>query len=428
MLGNARAPAALKCRIRAADEPCVETRLRDLAPPALAAALCALLAAALGLPTPDFTDYEIQAEPALLALRDGDLAAFLQLAPAYGGSLVLRAPFALMPELWGGGDLALFRSMAAPCLAAGAVIAVVLWSHARARGLPKAACSIALVLVAANPLTLRALEIGHPEELLGAALCVGAGLAAGARRPVLAGVLLGLAIANKPWAALAVVPVLAMSRTGWARLLLAAAAAAGLVLLPLVLAGGAAIDQARAVATTDTSTIFHPWHVWWFIGEPGETTAGFLGGSPGARVPPDWLTEHVRVPIVAIPLAVSVALLPRLRRRPWHEGLLLLALVFLLRCLLDPWSISYYHLPFLLALLAWEVHERRGLPVLSLAVTLAAWLTLVSLPGTIPPDAYALAHLAWSVPLALLMAVRLAAPERLERLVPRWTAGRASRA
>jgi hypothetical protein len=406
----------------------VETRPRELAPAALGAALCALLVGAIGLQTPEFTDYEIQAEPALLALREGDIAAFLQLAPAYGGSLVLRFPFALLPDVWGGGNLALFRSMAVPCIVAGAVLGVVLWSHARARGLPRAACWIALVLSAANPLTLRALEIGHPEELLGAALCVGAGLAAGARRPILAGVLLGLAIAGKPWAVLAVVPVLAMSETGWGRLLLAAGGAAGLVLLPLVLGGGAAIDQARAVATTDASTIFQPWQVWWFLGEPGETTAGFLGGSPGARVPPDWLMEHVRVPIVAIPFAVSVALLTRVRSRPWHEGLLLLSLVFLLRCLLDPWSISYYHLPFLLALLAWEVYERRGLPVLSLGVTLAAWLTLVSLPGTIPPDAYALAHLAWAVPLAVLMAVRLAAPERLERLLPRWTADPVSRA
>jgi hypothetical protein len=36
--------------------------------------------------------------------------------------------------------------------------------------------------------------------------------------------------------------------------------------------------------------------------------------------------------------------------------------------------------------------------------------------------------LAWAVPLAVLMAVRLAAPERLERLLPRWTADPVSRA
>jgi hypothetical protein len=37
---------------------------------------------------------------------------------------VLRAPFALLPDLWGGGDNALFRSMAVPCLLACALLAV----------------------------------------------------------------------------------------------------------------------------------------------------------------------------------------------------------------------------------------------------------------------------------------------------------------
>jgi hypothetical protein len=60
-----------------------------------------------------FTDYEVEAEPSLQALRAGDPGAFLDLLPASGGSLVVRSPFALLPGIWGGGDLALFRSMAA---------------------------------------------------------------------------------------------------------------------------------------------------------------------------------------------------------------------------------------------------------------------------------------------------------------------------
>ena len=63
-------------------------------------------------------------------------------------------------------------------------------------------------LCAANPITLRALDIGHPEELLGAVLCAGAVLAALRGRATLAGVLLGLAMANKAWAVLAIGPVL----------------------------------------------------------------------------------------------------------------------------------------------------------------------------------------------------------------------------
>jgi hypothetical protein len=42
-----------------------------------------------------------------------------------------------------------------------------------------------------------------------------------------------------------------------------------------------------------------------------------------------------------------------------EQALLLLTLVLLLRAALDPWDNVYYHLPFLLALLAYEAHKRR---------------------------------------------------------------------
>ena len=124
----------------------------------------------------------------------------------------------------GGWSTALYRSMAAPCLAAGALLGVLLWRRAAASGTRLIGCLAALVLCAGNPLTIRALEIGHPEELLGGVLCVGAALAAGARRPLAAGLLLGLAVANKPWAVLAIAPVVLMLPAGRMRALTAAAA------------------------------------------------------------------------------------------------------------------------------------------------------------------------------------------------------------
>jgi Glycosyltransferase family 87 len=376
-------------------------RWRDLVAPALVAGACALLAGVLGLLTPAFTDYELEAEPSLQALRDGDWMGFLELAPAYGGSLVLRAPFALLPDLWGGGGDALFRSMAVPCLLAGAILAVALWQRA---GTPLAAW-VALVLVAANPLTLRALEVGHPEELLGGVLCVAAALLAGRDRAVLAGVVLGLAIANKAWAVLAVVPLLAILTSHRPRFLVAAGASAAIVMLPLALAGGA-VEEGAAVART-SGDIFQPWQVWWFLGESGHLVVGTFGDKPGYRVGPEWLTGMAHPLVVLIPVAVSLALLRKLRNRPWHDGLLLLAFALLLRCLLDPWNVSYYALPFLLALIAWEVHAARRPPVLSMAATFLCWLTLVWLTTRVHPDVQAVAYLAWSVPLAALMGARL---------------------
>ncbi len=388
------------------------SRLRDLAVPSLVAAACALGLGAMGMLTPAFTDYEVEVEPALNALRSGDVAGFLGLAPAYGGSLAIRAPFAFLPDLWGGGDLSLFRSMAVPALLAGAILGVVLWSRARSLGRPAVACWIALLLVAGNPLTLRALEIGHPEELLGAVLCVAAALVARTRHAVLAGVLLGLAIANKPWAVLAVLPVLWIAAGGRIRLLAASGATAAAVLVPLMLAGGV-VDQATAVAS-DSGTIFQPWQVWWFFGDTGNVVTGSFGVKADYRTPPGWLPGAMHPLLVLVTLSVSLAMLLRMRGRAWHEGLLLLAFALLLRCVLDPWNVSYYCVPFLIALVAWEVHAHR-FPVLSMAATLLSWVTLVTLPLEVGPDAQALAYLAWTLPLTALLALRLWSPRLLAR-------------
>lgn len=394
---------------------------RDLWLPAVVAAMCGVMLAVLGMPTPAFTDYELEAEPSLQALREGDVAGFLQAAPAYGGSLVLRAPFALLPELWGGGDHALFRMVALPCLLAGAVLALVLFARGRALGRSSGTCWIVLLLVAACPMSLKAVEIGHPEELLGAALCVGAALAAGDRRHVLAGVLLGLAVANKPWAVFAVLPVLAILPAGRVKLLAVAGAVAGAVMLPLVLEGTSA--QMTGAVARDAGTIFQPWQVWWFLGDTGQVVVGNFGVKPGYRVPPEWLTGIAHPLLLAVPLAVSALLYPRVRRRAWHEGLLLLAFAFLLRCVLDTWNISYYSVPFLLSLAAWELHASRRPPVLSLAAALLTWITLVSVPNMAAPDVESLAYLAWSVPLALLLGTRLLWPEKVRAAWPLdiWT-------
>ena len=250
--------------------------------------------------------------------------------------------------------------MAAPCLAAGALLGVLLWRRAAAAGTPLIGCLAALVLCAGNPLTIRALEIGHPEELLGGVLCVGAALAAGARRPLTAGLLLGLAVANKPWAVLAIAPVVLMLPAGRMRALTAAGrrsrgarARCG--------SSAARRSPRRARRAWDGGQIFQPWQAWWFLGEHGQPVMGLLGEKPGFRTPPGWIGDHARPLVVLVPLAVSMLVGLRWRGRPWHDGLLLLALVMLLRCLLDPWNVVDYELPFVLALVAWEVHARPGL-------------------------------------------------------------------
>ncbi|HEV2775198.1 MAG TPA: hypothetical protein VGV90_06380, partial [Solirubrobacteraceae bacterium] len=155
-----------------------------------------------------WNDYDDEVSAAFKALIAGDVAGFLGQVPAYGGSLVLRAPFAGVTAALGGGELAVYRAVSIPCVLAVAIFAVILVRRLDERGRSRGVRALVLGLCVCNPITLPALEIGHPEELLGAVLAIGAVLAAVDRRTILAAVLLGLAIATKAWAVLAIGPVL----------------------------------------------------------------------------------------------------------------------------------------------------------------------------------------------------------------------------
>jgi hypothetical protein len=344
-----------------------------------------------------WTDYELLNEGPLRALVHAHLGAFFQTAPVEGPSLLLRSPFALAAWLWGGSDMAVYRMVAVPGLLAGVVLAVTLW-ELRQRRFPRARWGLLVVaLVAGNPLMLQALSIGHPEELLGAALCVSAVLAALYKRPWLSAVLLGLALGNKAWAILAIGPVmLALDRRRWSVLALASGVAA-LLVAPFLLAETSRGAMMTAGGTYD---MLQPWQVWWPLGEHGHVIHGFFGVlKPGYRLAPGWI-GHVTHPLIAF-LVVPATLMWRRRHGPKPASvdvLLLLALLFLARCVLDAANNSYYHLPFLIALVAWEALARERPPVLSVAAAGLVWLTVVKLPEYISPDAQCAAYLAWTLP------------------------------
>ena len=344
-----------------------------------------------------WSDYELANEGPFRALVHGDLSAFFQSAPIEGPSLLLRAPFAFGAWIWGASDMAIYRMVAVPGLLAGAVLGVVLWSL-RDRLHPKAGWGLAIVLLAAaNPLMLKALEMGHPEEMTGAALCVGAVLAALWKRPYLAAVLLGLALANKAWAVLAIGPVLlALDRHHW-RVLAISFVIPAAVVAPFMLAGEGARQAVFSAGGTDA--VFQPWQIFWPLGAPGEEIHGMFGDlKEGYRAAPDWIAR-VTHPLIAL-LVVPASLLWRRRRPGVASGdvLLLLALLLLARCVLDVANNAYYHLPFLMALLAWEALERERPPVFTLVATSLVWLTVVELPTRISPDLQAATYLAWTVP------------------------------
>ena len=385
----------------------IRARLGQHAPTFVLALAGIAVLSVLGLTGFAFTDYDNEAAPAFLALLNGDVGRFLELCPAYGGSLVLRAPFALVPTLWGGEELAAFRAGALPGLIACAVLATVVVGRMRAAARPRVDRAVVLVLLTASPVAMQALDYGHPEELLGAALCVAAVLSAPGR-PLLAGLLLGLAVANKPWALIAAPVVLATLPAGRRIRPVALAVAVTLVVLAPLLAGSRGQFVEATTAARDTGTIVQPWQAWYLLGEEGNVVRSINGGVRELRYAPGWLTQANR-PLIL--LAAALLTFVWWRRRE-HAGpadpLLLLALVFHVRCLIDPWNFSYYALPALMALAAWEGLDRpRRAPMLSLLYVVGIWQSFEVARERLAPDLLSVLYVGWAVPLALLLGAML---------------------
>ena len=389
-------------------------------------AICLIAWLGLGRWMP-WQDYNLEARPAFDALLGGHLLQFLQIAPGYGGSLLMRAPFVLIGRLAGGGALAIERAAAAPCLLASAVFAVWLLARMRALGRGRTAMALAVFLCAANPITLVAVWQGHPEDLLGAVLCVAAVLLAMDGRPVLSGVLLGLAIANKEWALLATGPVLLALPDRRPRALLSAVAVAAVFTVPFVLAGGGFVTSVKSAAV-NVGGIFQPWQVWWFFGSHAHAVKGACCSvKAGYRTSPGWVETiaHPLIVALTVPLTLLCGLLRRRGcRRPRHDALLLLVLLLLLRCLLDPWDTLYYSLPFLLALLAWETLTFARPPWVALAAPFVAWFIYdEAVPYSLSRGLQAETFLVVAIPALITIAVALYVPGLTTQIAARARRG-----
>ncbi len=318
-----------------------------------------------------FNDFYREALPAYTALTHGHLLGFLRLAPTYVGSLVLRAPFAVIPSIWGGGPRAIYFASALPCMLA--LAAFCTWLAAQPRkGAPagRAARVGVVVLCIFNPITLVALFGGHPEEVLGAVLCVAAVVLAVRGKPGWAGFLVALAVVNKSWALVAVPVVFAVMPTPRRRALITFAMTLLVVLGPIMVARlhGAGTGVSASVTAAGIGGIFNPPQLLWWFGSHA------------------WIVQESRALIVAVAIAFGASWwFIRGRGTPTGSGLsqalLLLTLVFLARAALDPWNNLYYHVPFLFALIAYE-SSRGRMPLLTSAYTLLL-LLVVPLSGVL---------------------------------------------
>jgi hypothetical protein len=348
-------------------------------PPAILMLVSAAGTLLLALTAAMGTDYAWDALPSLDALVRGDLGAYATTQPQMGQlALLVRWPAVELASLLGAGDLWGYRLGALTCLVALGILAVVIARAGLARGLAPSAGVATVVFLVANPVTVRALQLGHPEEAMGAALCVAAVLLARAGRPGIAGLTLGLALATKQWALLAVIPTLIAAPAGTrARIAGIGVAVAGAFTLPAFLVSpGAFIDAMNRPAHGLSE--MRPGNLWHLVATDRRPTAG---GVDLALVP-GWL-RAIAHPGVAL-AGFAFPLVWARRQRPAQVDILaVLALVFLWRCVADPWNHEYYHLPFLVSLACWEVLVRGRMPVLTGVSSAILWVVFarIAQPG-----------------------------------------------
>ena len=304
-------------------------------------------------------DYVIDPGGPIDALVRGDWKEFFANQPLMGSfSLFVRAPF--VAPVFHNSISTVYWAGTVPCILALLGLAIWLLRDMQRRGRSDAEQAMVGAALILSPLSVRALHWGHPEELLGAALCVAAVIVASRGRGIFAGLLLGCAIATKQWAVLAALPALVAAPAPSRVKLVAASAVVALAFTAPMLIGNP--DRFMLVQSAASSA------------DPQYVLDG-SGGSPlpGSHVTPNNVylpfafthettqgTIYLQHPLVgrlAHPLIILIALpLTFLlwRRRQGQpsvrEALLLLALLFLARCVFDPMSLDYYHVPFLASL------------------------------------------------------------------------------
>jgi Glycosyltransferase family 87 len=344
--------------------------LKQWGPFAAIACICAGLASQASTPA----DWDIDAGPAVEALAAGDVGEYLIWPTLVGPfATLLQAPFVALSGTTGA---VAYQWATFPCLLVAGVVGVQLGRIAVGRGVPPLTGFLISLLFVLNPLTFEALGNGHPEEILAAALAIAALAAAAKRRLGFTAVLLGLAIASKQWAVIAILPALLVLPAARVKVGLGALAAAAVLFLPGIVASPAAFEDVQRAAS-GTPGVVTPWSAWYPVAVSRTETYSVHGERLVAEVeePPSLVADLSHPLVVLLALAIPIAVAFR-RRLPLSaaDGFALLALLALLRCVLDPVDNLYYHAPLLLAVIGWDAFSSRGLPLRSLLAVAAAML------------------------------------------------------
>jgi hypothetical protein len=347
--------------------------------------------------------------PPIDALVGGHIGHFFSTQPFMGSvSMLLRAPAVWLVQQFGGDQLWQYRAGALACML---VVAALVWALLRMmqrRGQGPVAQAVVIGLVLVWPLTTKALYWGHPEEPLAAALAVAGVLLAVHRKGLLAGAALGLAVATKQWAIFAILPALLVAGDQRKRLIGGAGVVAAVFVLPMLIGDPGRFFHQNLSAGTAGQEIT-PTSLWW----PFHHVSG--GSIEGGRAVftyslSPFLRAVARPLMLVLGLGLTLLYWRRSRDRHPYDVLQLLALLMLLRCVLDPQTFSYHHVPFLIALATFEALRRRGVPVVSLVSATALWFISRFVADTPDMNLFNLAYLAWALPTLAYLAVLCFAP------------------
>ena len=340
-------------------------------------------------------DWPVDSWPAVHALAQGRVGDYLAAKPMMGPlATFVQTPFAAL-----GGDEALsaYRWASLPCLLAVGTLGLYLASIARRRGASRTSQALIAALCLINPLTFEALENGHPEELLAAALAVGAVATASEGRERRAAVLLGLALASKQWAVIAILPTLMALPNRRLRAALAAVGVAAVLTLPAVIAAPTSFWSTQSNAASAQAFVT-PWSVWYPVAEVSREVHhvdGMRLTGVVHRAPPLVASlTHPLIVLLAFALPLGLVAYRRRFRLSGEGAMALLALLALLRCALEPPDNLYYHEPLLIALLGWDALAARGLPVRGMAGAAVALLFWRWAPGESDPSTFNAVYIA----------------------------------
>jgi hypothetical protein len=343
------------------------------------------------------------AAPGIQSLLHGSLRGYVSHQPIIGlTSILLRLPAAELASAFGAGTLARYQVGALACLVPLALGGAWLVTERGLSHTERLFRLMAVVIVIESPILYKAIEAGHPEEVLAQVLATGAVVAAVRRRPLWAAVLLGSALAAKETAVIAVAPVL--------------------IALPhrrrevCLLAGGLTILLAGIVWAADPAAFMHALHgegattfitplsLTWPVSPPLRLVDG---QASIAHVMPFGLTRFSLTLLTVAGVAGLAAawyLRGRRRGRATLHPLALLALLGVLRCVCDSTHELYYYVSALVPLAGWEAFESR-LPLATALVSLTVPLLFTEM-GHVPAYSLYLASTAGGLVLVVFLGGR----------------------